>query len=83
MTLDEVELLHFYRRRQRLNERLDASRTQIDAWINTCQGRVPSMTDIATLEGLLMIRRDTLAELVDLDDRLIGLMLDGRSPEPS
>jgi hypothetical protein len=81
MTLSEVELSHFFRRRQRLNERLETSRSQIDAWIDEYQGSVPSMTEIATLEGLLMIRRDTLAELVDLDDRLIGLLLDARPLE--
>jgi hypothetical protein len=84
----DPEFVQFVRRRQRLNERLDASRAQLDAWLAEHLSEVPSMVQLATLEALLTTRRDALAELIALDDDFMLHLIELKSradaePEPS
>jgi hypothetical protein len=80
----DTEFAQFVRRRARLNERLDSTRAQIDAWIEEHQGESPNMVALATLEVLLKTRRDALAELVRLDDAFVDhlIALKGGAGEP-
>jgi hypothetical protein len=78
-TANDPEFTLFVRRRQRLNERLDSTKQQIDAWISEHEADAPSMTALATLEGLLKTRRDVLADLVALDDEFMGHLIDLRA----
>jgi hypothetical protein len=70
---------HFVRRRQRLNERLDVTRAQIDSWIAEHADTSPSMVALATLEALLAARRDALAEVIALDEEFMLHLIELRA----
>ena len=72
----DPEFAQFARRRQRLNERLEASRQQLDAWMLEHSEQTPSMLALGTLEGLLKTRRDMLAELVSLDEQFMDHLIE-------
>jgi hypothetical protein len=78
-TSQDSAFAHFVRRRRRLNERLDETRGQIDAWIAEHENQTPTMVDLATLEALLQTRRDALAALVALDDEFMSHLIELRS----
>jgi hypothetical protein len=61
----------FVERRERLLDRLDTSRRQFDGWIEAHKTLPANVTDLAQLEGLLAERRNTLDELLKLDDSLL------------
>jgi hypothetical protein len=77
--LQDSAFARFVRRRRRLNERLDETRGQIDAWIAEHEGKAPSMIALATLEALLQTRRDALAALIALDDEFMSHLIELRS----
>lgn len=61
----------FFERRSRILDRLDSTRTKVDAWIDAHKTQAPNLAELAQLEGLLAERRNTLAELLRLDDSLV------------
>jgi len=61
----------FVERRARLLDRLDTTRVQFDAWIDTHKALSANVADLAQLEGLLAERRNTLDDLLKLDDSLL------------
>ena len=61
----------FVERRARLLDRLDTTRVQFDAWIDTHKVLSANVADLAQLEGLLAERRNTLDDLLKLDDSLL------------
>ena len=78
MTLhDAPEFIMFIEQRRELNERLDATRVQIDHWITAYEFPSPIM-QIAVLEGMLIERRDLLQDLAKLDDAFIDYLLRSR-----
>jgi len=70
----------FVERRERLLNRLDSSRIQFDAWIERHRALEASIADLAYFEGLLAERRNTLDELLKLDDSLLDhlVVISGR-----
>jgi hypothetical protein len=78
-TTNDPEFARFVRRRLRLNERLDSTKQQIDAWISEHEANPPSMIALAKLEGLLKTRRDALADLVALDDEFMAHLIELRA----
>jgi hypothetical protein len=61
----------FVERRARLLDRLDTTRVEFDAWIESHKVLPASVADLAQLEGLLAERRNTLDDLLKLDDSLL------------
>ena len=61
----------FVERRSRLLDRLDTTRIQFDAWIESHKALPANVADLAHLEGLLAERRNTLDDLLKLDDSLL------------
>ena len=68
---DDAIFSRFAERRARLMERLDSSRTHVDAWIEAHMATKVTITELAQLEGLLAERRNMLDELLKLDDSLL------------
>ena len=54
------------------------ARETLDEWIEKHRSLETSITDLATLEGLLMERKRTLEELVVLDEGLMDHLLSRR-----
>jgi hypothetical protein len=61
----------FLERRARLLGRLDSTRVDFDKWIDTHKTLSANVADLAQLEGLLAERRNTLDDLLKLDDSLL------------
>ena len=74
----EETFARFKRKRQALNDRLDASRGEIDALLENHPLPL-SMPSLATLEVILKERRELLAELVALDDQLMEQLVQQRT----
>jgi len=68
---EDAVFSRFAERRARLMERLDSSRTHVDAWIEAHRNAKATISELAQLEGLLAERRNMLDELVKLDDSLL------------
>ena len=68
-------LQQFSARRQRLLTTLDEIRQKIDAWFLEPETTVPTMHQLAQLEGLLAQRKSLLTELVKLDDEMLGTLV--------
>lgn len=79
------ELQSFARARQRLIEKLDEQRGDLDSWLEEHVGPAKglSMRDLANLAALVQLRRDALMELVELDDAMLQRILDRRNEESS
>ena len=77
------ELDAFARARQRLLDQLAEQRGDLDQWLQTHLGPAKdlSVRDLASLAALVQIRRDTLMELVDLDDQMLQRILERRQEE--
>ena len=71
----DVEYKRFADRRRRLNERLEQSAAQIDFWISDHEGRTASLSELASLEGLLQTRREHLAQMLELDESFMNQLL--------
>ena len=71
----ETEFARFTRRREVLNQRLDATRAELDAWIAENAGQSAATAGLAYLEGLLATRSRIFQELKDLDDSLVDFLL--------
>jgi hypothetical protein len=61
----------FVERRSRLMDHLDTTRIQFDKWIEAHKTLPANVADLAQLEGLLAERRNTLDDLLKLDDSLL------------
>ena len=74
------ELEVFARQRERLLERMDKQRVDLDDWLTEHIGPATSLTprDLANLAALVQLRRDTLMELVKLDDEMLERLLKRR-----
>jgi hypothetical protein len=74
------ELQAFARARQHLLDQLAEQRGDLDRWLAEHLGpaRDLSIRDLASLAALVQIRRDTLMELVNLDDRMLEHILERR-----
>ena len=68
---DDAVFSRFIERRARLMDHLDSSRVQFDTWIEAHKSQPASISDLAQFEGLLAERRNTLDELLKLDDSLM------------
>jgi len=78
----DKEFQAFIDGRNRLNERLDRLKADIDRWLNTNHiDQDPSMTDIAKLSGLLETRKDLLQDLAKLDEDFLMYLLRLRPPQ--
>ena len=73
----------FVERRARLLDHLDSTRVDFDKWIDTHKTLTANVADLAQLEGLLAERRNTLDELLKLDDSLLDhlVVVLGRKPQ--
>jgi hypothetical protein len=80
---DDPQFARFIDRRETLNEHLDVTRAQVDAWIATHEVGEPTVADLAHLEGLLAQRRDYLAQLAELDDTFMNHLLELREQQRS
>ena len=65
----------FVERRQHLLERLDSTRSEVDAWIEAHKSEEPSLAELANLEGLLSRRREFLAQIIEIDDNFVDHLL--------
>ena len=61
----------FIERRSRLLDHLDTTRIEFDGWIEAHKSLPANVADLAQLEGLLAERRNTLDDLLKLDDSLL------------
>jgi len=68
-------LQSFWTRRNRLLVHLDEIRDQIDAWFIDPATTVPTMLQLAELEGLLGQRKSLLTDLVKLDDEMLETLV--------
>jgi hypothetical protein len=68
----------FVERRRRLNERLHASASEVDQWLDQNTEAMPGLSELARLEVLLAERRDMLTELAALDDSFMTHLLELR-----
>ena len=71
----DVEYRRFADRRRRINERLEQSAAQIDVWIADHEGRTASLSELASLEGLLQTRREQLAQMLEQDESFMNQLL--------
>ena len=78
----EQAFVQFTRKRKALNDKLDASRAEIDALLENHPLPL-SMHSLATLEVTLKERRDVLNELAVLDDQLMNLLVKQRAAQRS
>jgi hypothetical protein len=78
MTLGD-EFNRFVERRAQINEELDSSRVEVDAWIEMHRDGVDNIAELATLEGLLAQRRELLERLARLDDSFMNYLLQIRN----
>ena len=74
-SLDQIKA--FARHRERLLERLTEQRKDLDRWLEEHVGdeKDVSTLALATLAGIVQMRRDTLMDLVKLDDELLQRVL--------
>jgi len=72
--MDNSRYADFVTRRRRLNERLDSLGRDVDEWIEGYNG-TPSMSVLATLEGLLTERRLLLTRLAELDESFVQYLV--------
>lgn len=74
------ELQSFARERERLNWTLEGQGENLDKWLEAHVGPVKdlAMSDLANLAALVQSRRDTLMELVNLDDKMLDQILERR-----
>ena len=77
------ELQAFAGQRQKLLALLAEERGDLDRWLEEHVGPAGnvSMHDLATLAGLVQLRRDTLLELVKLDEDMLERLLERRKEE--
>ena len=68
-------LQSFWTRRNRLLVHLDEIRAQIDEWFLDPSTTVPTMLELARLEGLLAQRKVLLTDLVNLDDEMLETLV--------
>ena len=68
-------LQRFRTQRDRLLVHLDDIRRQIDSWLIDPGNEVPSMHQLAALEGLLAQRKSLLSDLVKLDDEMLETLV--------
>ena len=77
------ELRSFAERRERLLTRLGEQRADLDRWLEENLGpakEIP-LPALATFAGLVQLRRDTLLELVALDEDVLNRLLKRRQDE--
>ena len=67
----------FTRKRNELNQRLDDLRRAVDEWLNEQTLPLP-LRALAQFEVMLKERRETLTELIALDEELIRHLLQSR-----
>jgi hypothetical protein len=68
-------LQQFWTRRHRLLTVLDDLRRQIDDWFLDPATTVPTISQLAVLEGLLAQRKSLLNDLVSLDDEMLETLV--------
>ena len=68
-------LQEFWVRRQRLLTTLDDIRARIDDWFLDPKATLPTMLQLAELEGLLAHRKSMLNDLVKLDDEMLETLV--------
>jgi len=83
MPYREPRFQQFVDRRELLNKKLDAKRSELDGVIDRLKETDVSLTEISYLTGLLLERRDLLSELAALDDAFVNHLLALRSQSPS
>jgi hypothetical protein len=71
----------FWARRNRLLVHLDELRDKIDAWFLDPSTTVPTMHQLAELEGLLAQRKSMLTDLVELDDEMLETLVTVRGAQ--
>ena len=78
MVWDDERFRKFLTRRRQILERLRATGTELDGWLenNEADGNV---RELAWLEGVLQVRRDLLNELMTLDDQVLDLLIETRA----
>jgi hypothetical protein len=76
-------LQQFWTRRHRLLRILDDLRQQIDDWFLDPASTVPTMHQLAELEGLLAERKSLLDDLVKLDDEMLETLVTIRGAQSS
>jgi hypothetical protein len=77
LVANDSEFTHFVEQRAALNERLDATRGELDEAIEACRLQA-TMTTLARLEGLLLQRRDLFARLAALDESFVEYLIEMR-----
>ena len=65
----------FWTRRNRLLVHLDEIRGRIDTWFLQPGNAVPTMHQLAELEGLLAQRKSLLSDLLKLDDEMLETLV--------
>ncbi|HWO72654.1 MAG TPA: hypothetical protein VNN21_03770 [Dehalococcoidia bacterium] len=79
MIAPDPQVIDFSRRRREINDRLDATRRQLDALLEILEDGRATIRDLALFEGLLQERRDLLAGLARLDDAFLDHIIELRS----
>jgi hypothetical protein len=67
--------LRFVERRRALMQRSDTTKAQVDAWIEHHMGEEPSLSELASLEGILAQREALLSEFLEMDRNFMDHLL--------